>query len=179
MFAPLCEEGAAYRVSARAALARPAQVARLAAGDPRLRRALERSVARYGPCEDASEGAGGGGAGAGEGAGGKGAGPGGACGYVVLVDSGALCPACAVPEGGAAAVVTASCSSATGEVEAAYLEGGVSGALEGPAVLRLDAHSECWGGWGEGRRDECAVVVVVEGGGGEEIGRHRSVILLE
>jgi hypothetical protein len=167
LFAPLCEDGEQFVVSAQAMLASPAQLARLAIHDAGLRSALEQSVARYGPCEDKEEGGG-------DSAGGKGLDS--LCGYAVLADVGDLCPSCSVPEGGGATLVTDGDSEA-GEVEVAHFESR-AGALKGPAVLRLDLHSVCWGGW-RAPRGECFVRLLVEDRQGEEISRHPSVLLLE
>ncbi len=87
-----------HRISARAALLRPAPLAALAARDPGVRAALARTVDRYGACDTE-------------------------CWHVLLARPAVLCPGCTVPTGGAAVLLTAYAGSEGIDVEVAAAEG--------------------------------------------------------
>jgi hypothetical protein len=161
-FAPACLGGAVHWVSARARVLRPDRLpAAMAAGAGGIRpeaiqRAVERAAARYGPC-----------------------GPG--CTYALLLaPAAALCPACAVPAGGSATLLTGRSESvagqdgAVGEMEVAAWDGAEwAGAGPGPAALRIDMRSACW------LQRECAVTLAVEDAGGAERRRQQSLLVME
>jgi hypothetical protein len=106
----------AYRVSARATLLRPEQLRLLAAGDARLRGALERTLRLHRACD--------------------------ACDHALLADPWALCPGCPLPEGGAA-VLLALDHGDGGDVELAAWT--AAEGLEAPALVRLGRGGACGG----------------------------------
>ncbi len=108
-----------HRISARAALLRPAPLAELAARDPGVRAALARTLDRYGDCDTE-------------------------CWHVLLARPAVLCPGCTVPAGGAAVLLTAHASSEGLDVEVAAWAA-AEGLAGGPALARLDERSACWG----------------------------------
>ncbi len=148
IFAPLCKGDIVHRVSTRATLLRPAQLLTLAARDARVRAALARTLERHGVCETDSD----------------------TCGYILLAHPASLCPACPVPEGGGAYLLTASAGPEGEDVELAawaVVEG-----LEEPELARVDKHSACWG------RGQCVVELAVVDAHAVEVARQSSVMLL-
>jgi hypothetical protein len=137
----------AYRVSARATLLRPEQLRPLAAGDARLRGALERTLRLRRACD--------------------------ACDHALLADpcqwALPVCPGCPLPEGGAA-VLLALDHGDGGDVELAAWT--AAEGLEAPALVRLGR-----GGRAGATRTRPPVALVVEDAGGAEVARHESVLL--